>query len=86
MTIENLVEKYIGSVQHVFQQIQHSNHLDVKAERILDYGKRYFADAIYYCDHKRFETALVSIAYCEGLLDALRLLKMVKFNWNMKRK
>ena len=42
-------------------------------------------DALYYNDQKEFETALVSISYCEGLLDALRLLRMVEFQWSKDR-
>jgi hypothetical protein len=38
-------------------------------------------DAKYYKDQKRFETSLTSVAYCEGLLEALRLLGAVKFEW-----
>jgi hypothetical protein len=30
---------------------------------------------------KNLETSLTSIAYCEGLLDALKLLGAVKFEW-----
>jgi len=43
-------------------------------------------DAKYYKDEKKFETSLTSIAYCEGLLDALRLLGVVKFEWPTKKK
>jgi len=31
-------------------------------------------DAKYYEDKSKLETSLASVAYCEGLLDALRLL------------
>jgi len=86
VTIEDLVARYVGSVEYAFQQIQQTkDDVAVGAGRILDHAKRYFEDTLYYCDQKRFETALVSIAYCEGLLDALRLLEMVKFQWNTKK-
>jgi len=87
MTIEELVEQYIKNTRHVFQQIKEGKDpQDKKAEKVLNYTKRYLEDAMYYSDKKRFETALASVAYCEGLLDALRLLGMVKFEWSMKRR
>ncbi len=81
MTIEALVEKYIGTTQQVFQQIRERRLQKVKTEQVLDYAKRYLEDAIYYRNQKKFETALASVAYCEGLLDALKLLGMVEFQW-----
>jgi len=86
VTIEDLVAIYVGSVEYTFEQIQQAKDgVAVGAGKILDHAKRYFEDTLYYCDQKRFETALVSIAYCEGLLDALRLLKLVKFQWTTKK-
>jgi len=87
MTLEALVERYIKNTRLVFQQIKESKDpKDKKTKKVLDYAKRYLEDAIYYRNQKRFETALTSVAYCEGLLDVLRLLGMVKFEWSMKRK
>ena len=88
MKIEDLVERYIRNTQRVFQQIKEGNaHFHKKkGGKILDYAKRYLEDAIYYKDQKRFETALASVAYCEGLLDALKLLEMVEFQWPTRNK
>jgi len=85
VTIEELVEKYIENTGQVFQQIERKD-LGKEAERVLDYAKRYLEDAVYYRDQKRFETALASVAYCEGLLDALKLLEMVEFQWLTENK
>ena len=79
--IEELVERYIGNTQQVFKQVDRRSPHDGEAERVLDHAKRYLEDAVYYSGRKRFETALASVAYCEGLLDALRLLGMVEFQW-----
>ncbi len=85
MTIEELVERYVRNTQKIFHQINERGHpIDRKAEQVLDHAMNYLDDAIYYCDRKRFEIALVSVAYCEGLLDALRLLELVKFEWSMQ--
>jgi FAD synthetase len=78
--IEELVEKYVGNAQQVFKQVNRSPHNE-EAEKVLDHARRYLEDAVYYSSQKRFETALASVAYCEGLLDALRLLRMVEFQW-----
>ncbi len=87
MTIEALVEKYIPNTRQVFQQInERKNSYGQETEKVLDYAKRYLEDAAYYRDQKEFETALTSVAYCEGLLDALRLMGMVKFEWPTKRR
>ena len=85
MKIKQLVEKYIKNTQQVFQQIE-GKPLDKKAIQIIDYTKRYLADAKYYYNQKRFEIALASVAYCEGLLDALRLLELVEFQWSARNK
>ena len=85
MTIEELVDKYIDNTLQVFGQIENSQYKD-NVERVLGCAKRYMEDAAYYRDQKRFETALASVAYCEGLLDALRLLEMVKFQWPAENK
>lgn len=87
MTIEELVEKYLKKTQQVFRQIKEDTSLrDEKATKVLGYAHRYLDDAIYYYDQKRFETALASVAYCEGLLDALKLLEMVELQWSAENK
>jgi diphthine synthase len=82
VTIKNLVDKYLAKTEEIFQQIIIENSLeDRRIKMVLDCAKRYLKDARYYMREERFETALVSVVYCEGLLDALRLLGMVKFQW-----
>lgn len=48
---------------------------------IVDEAKRYFEDAKYYLERKEYEVSLASISYCEGLLDALRMLRLAEFEW-----
>jgi FAD synthetase len=55
-------------------------------EKVIKHAKAYLDDAKYYRDKKRFEVGLTSIAYCEGLLDALKLLGAVSFEWPTKAK
>jgi FAD synthetase len=48
---------------------------------ILSYATDYLKDAKYYKVAGNLETSLTSVAYCEGLLDALRLIGAVNFEW-----
>jgi hypothetical protein len=90
VSLEALISKYIASAEQVFNEIQISKtplHLDVKSVReVVDFAKAYLEDAKYYRSRKRFEVSLASVAYCEGLLDALRLLGLVKFEWHVKKR
>ena len=57
-----------------------------KIKEVIDWAKDYLEDANYYREKKKFEVSLTAIAYCEGLLDALRLLGAVSFEWPPKIK
>jgi len=85
MNAEELTSKYIVSAEKVLEDMQQSNAsvtVDEKcATDLISYAKAYLEDAKYYKDQKKFETSLTSIAYCEGLLDALRLIGAVRFEW-----
>ena len=48
---------------------------------VLSWATDYLEDAKYYKAQGNLETSLTSVAYCEGLLDALRLLGAVNFEW-----
>lgn len=84
--IEELITKYITSADRVIKQIggisEENLHLNKKqAAIVFDWAKRYLEDAKYYQKKGNMETSLTSVAYCEGLLDALRLLGVVEFSW-----
>jgi hypothetical protein len=85
VSLEALASKYIVSAEKVLNEMQRVEGAVVVNEEgvsnILEYAIAYLADAKYYKAQKNFETSLTSIAYCEGLLDALRLLGAVKFKW-----
>ena len=87
MSLEALVTKYLVSTEKVLKEMQQTkgtiNVTEENVVKILDYVINYLEDAKYYKAQKRFETSLTSIAYCEGLLDALRLLGAVKFEWSV---
>jgi len=85
MTVEELVEKYIRGAERVIQEIgeipEDVRLNNVEAATVFDWAKRYLDDAKYYQEKGKLETSLTSVAYCEGLLDALRLLGAVEFSW-----
>jgi len=90
MSLEGLVSKYIASAERVFCEMEvvgNTLSLNVDSVRkVLDFARAYLEDAKYYRDKKKFEVSLASIAYCEGLLDALKLLGAVKFEWSTRER
>jgi len=85
MTLTELVSKYLSNTQRVFGEIKRvssSIHVNEgKIQNVIETAKRYLEDAEYYQRRNKLETSLASVAYCEGLLDALRLLGAVEFSW-----
>ena len=88
MSLEALATKYIISAEKVIAEMQRTKGAvsvdETCVDEILGYVTAYLEDAKYYKAQKKFETSLTSVAYCEGLLDALRLLGAVKFEWPAK--
>ena len=92
MSLEALAAKYIGSAEKVLKELERTKTpislTDEAIGNILRWVTDYLEDAKYYKAKGKLETSLTSVAYCEGLLDALRLLGAVKFEWptNQERK
>jgi hypothetical protein len=88
MSLEELTSKYIASAEKVLAEIQKTKTpiaiTDEMVDSVLSYVADYLEDAKYYKASGKLETSLTSIAYCEGLLDALKLLGAVKFEWSSK--
>jgi FAD synthetase len=85
MRLEALTSKYISSAEKVLKELKQTerpiNLTEETVANILRWATDYLEDAKYYKAQGKFETSLASVAYCEGLLDALRLLGAVKFEW-----
>jgi len=92
MSLDALSLKYIFSAEKVLKELQQTRgQIQVSEEdvtKVLSWAYDYLEDAKYYKSQGKLETSLTSVAYCEGLLDALRLLGAVKFEWptNQERK
>ncbi len=88
MKAQELLDKYIKNTEVVLAEIEISHSMQIKNEKVnsvIETAKRYLEDAKYYRGGKRFETGLASIAYSEGLLDALKLLEVAEFSWPKKK-
>jgi hypothetical protein len=89
MSLNKLVSKYIASADHVFSEIEvvkdYAGFSEDRIRLVLELAKAYLQDAKYYRDNGKLEVSLASVAYCEGLLDALKMLGMVKFEWPRKK-
>jgi hypothetical protein len=89
MSLETLTTKYIASAEKVLKELERSQEpitvTDESVTSILNYIRDYLEDAKYYKAQGKLETSLTSIAYCEGLLDTLKLLGAVKFDWPLNQ-
>lgn len=89
MSLEELVSKYIASAEHALNKLKFAKGSlclsKNSIQTVVESAKAYLQDAKYYRDSKRFEVSLASVAYCEGLLDALKMLGAVKFEWLARR-
>jgi FAD synthetase len=85
VSLETLTTKYISMAERVFSELkrtQTSTSLNEEmVTSVLSYANDYLEDAKYYKAQGNLETSLTSVAYCEGLLDALRLIGAVNFEW-----
>ena len=85
MNTKALLFKYIRNSENVFTEIKLKQGAETPSQQqiteVIEYAKRYLSDAKYYGEKHQYATGLVSVAYCEGMLDALKLLKLVDFKW-----
>jgi hypothetical protein len=89
MSTDELAGKYISSAEKVLASLTRTqtpitvNEATVK--EMLRWAADYLADAKYYKAQGKLGTSLTSVAYCEGLLDGLRLMGAVNFVWPIKQ-
>ena len=75
---------YIENVKKVLEQLQYVR-TDEEIKKIVDLSELYVKDALYYLNKKDYFTSLACISYAEGLLDSLRLMGKVAFEWPKER-
>ncbi|MFB6469685.1 MAG: DUF357 domain-containing protein [Vulcanisaeta sp. AZ3] len=72
------VDAYIRNVANAINKVKNEG---IKNE-IIEIAEAYLRDSMYYLSKGDVFTALATIAYAEGLLDALKLLGMTHFTWD----
>jgi diphthine synthase len=82
--LERLVERYMESCRGALDGLRPGRLPKEVGERevkdLIEHAERYLRDSRYYAAERR-PTALASVCYSEGILDALRLLGLVEFEW-----
>ena len=82
--IQRLIEKYGKSCRNVIKNLKlQTLPLTITTEQVnalIQHATNYLDDGEYYTIDKK-PTALVSVSYAEGILDALKLLNLVQFEW-----
>jgi hypothetical protein len=90
MSLEQIVLEYIDSAKQVVDTLGLARMPVIveseKVEEVVQWARAYLEDAEYYREKEKFEVSLTSVAYCEGLLEALKLLGAVNFEWPTKPK
>ena len=85
MSLKELTSKYVRNSERVLAEIKLATDVVVideeKIKGIIESARQYLNDAKYYEQQNKLETSLASVSYCEGLLDALRILGVVEFTW-----
>ncbi|MCW4019268.1 MAG: DUF357 domain-containing protein [Candidatus Bathyarchaeota archaeon] len=81
MNAQALSQKYIATMEKTVKDMQRKKGaitvIEACVDEILCYVTAYLEDAKYFWAQGKFETSLTSIAYCEGVLDALKLMGAV---------
>jgi len=82
--IDHLIDKYMQSCRKALDELRLGTlPRDIgesEVNDLIEHAERYLKDAMYYAEERR-APALASVCYSEGILDALRLLGLVAFEW-----
>lgn len=83
--LEERARTYIAGLEEVLARIK-PGKLDPRHARLVELAKAYLEDSKYYLEKRDAETALVTVAYAEGLLDALKFLGVLELKWGRPRR
>jgi FAD synthetase len=75
------IRKYIENVNLVLNKLKKEKYEDERVERLIKLSESYCFDARFYFEKGDYITSLTCIAYAEGLLDCLKFLNMINFEW-----
>lgn len=80
--LKNYIENFHLTLNEVKTKSRNNNK---KINEILDLCERYYSDSIFYFEKNDYFTSLACISYAEGLLDCLRLLNAIEFEWKKSK-
>lgn len=84
------LDRYIGGTERVFRTMEQIPPPDPRMKKSLEHNielsRQYFADSKHYLGKGDLITALVCIAYSEGLIDACKNIGWLKYEWEFERK
>jgi diphthine synthase len=83
-TLERLIDKYSAGCRRAIDNLETREPPKAitpdEVKTLIEHAERYLNDADHYTGERK-PTALASVSYAEGILDALRLLGLVDFKW-----
>ena len=82
--VDRLIAKYTEGCRKVLKELKNkelpATITEEQVKEMIEHTERYLDDAEYYRTEQK-GVALTSVAYAEGILDALKLLGLVEFEW-----
>jgi FAD synthetase len=82
-------QRYISAVEKALKKLEFTLPTKIgkdEVEAVVEAANRYLSDAKYFLANGKHAASLASISYAEGLLDAVKLLKLANFTWNSGEK
>ncbi|MEM4462195.1 MAG: DUF357 domain-containing protein [Candidatus Bathyarchaeia archaeon] len=77
--------RYIENMRRILSEIevtQTAIAIDpLEVEKLLDWVRNYVEDSYHFLDKGDLASSLVAICYAEGIMEALRLLGLARFEW-----
>jgi FAD synthetase len=75
------IKKYIENVNIVLSRLEKERYEDERVKKLIELCESYCSDAKFYFEKGEYITSSTCIAYAEGLLDCLKFLNLIKFEW-----
>jgi FAD synthetase len=86
LKLKEKFQRYSLGLKQALQSLKIKENLNgklsLKISEVVSLAECYWKDASHFHGRGETVTALISLAYGEGLLDALRILGYVEFKWS----
>ncbi len=84
--LEQKAGRYIAATEKILHDMKLAlpaeENLHARAEQAVELAKQYLKDANYYQSKGDYSTSLTCVAYSEGLLDAMKNLGWLTYEWD----